>query len=254
MKLCMVRAVNLRAAVVLCAVCSATTAVAAPPPTGPHPRMLLDAPLRAAWQAQAAAGKGPVVAAIDLCDDASRSNRHDRGVYQSQEWSKVEQACLVAWAATGKADHAKTAIRFFNVLLDDLDDAGDGKGGDGAATRDSGYAIRNMALPTALAYDWLYDQLSPQQREHARARWAAWLAAYALKGYRPHAASSNYHAGYAMASTAIAIAEAGEAGAEGDAQWTRVVDELWGKEMAAALARVGSTRRSRWPSTRSARG
>src|SRR5579883_1182772 len=188
--------------------------------------MLLDDALRSAWKAQASSGKGPVVTAITICDEAARSNRHDRGVYQSQEWNLVLQACLVAWAATGSADHEKTAIRFMTATLDDLDDVGDGKGGDNAALRDSGYAIRNMGLSTALAYDWLFDRLSPAQRDHARQRWAAWLAQYAAKGYRAHAPGSNYHAGYAIASTAIAIAEAGEASAEGEAQWKRVADEL----------------------------
>jgi uncharacterized protein (TIGR03382 family) len=201
--------------------------------------MLLDAQLRAAWKAQAAAPHGPVVGAIALCEDAQKTKEHDRAVYQGQEWAKIEQACLVAWAATDKPAYAATATRFMTALLDDLDDIGDGKGGDAAALRDSGYALRNLGAPTALAYDWLYDQLSPQQREHARARWAAWLAGYAAKGYRAHAPGSNYHAGYVLASTTIAIAEAGEAGAEGDAQWRRVVDVVWGEELRGALADGG---------------
>jgi hypothetical protein len=209
-------------------------------PTGAHPRMLLDDPLRAAWKAQAAGGKGPVVAAIAICDDAARpGSRYVDGVYQSENWNKALQACLVAWAATGSTEHEHTALHYLQVILDDLDHAGDGKGGDDAAIRDSGYAIRNMGAVTAFAYDWLYDKLQPAQREHARARWAAWLARWAEKGYRRHDPGSNYHAGYAMASTAIAVAEAGEAGAESDAQWKRVADELWGTEMAHALGSGG---------------
>lgn len=228
-------------------VAAATTAVAAPPPpTGAHPRMLLDRDLRAAWKEQAAAQHGPVVGAIALCDDATNTRAHDRAPYQSDEWNKIVQACLVAWAATDKDDYAKTTIRFQTALFDDLDNIGDGKGGDAAALRDSGYAIRNMGAASALAYDWLWDKLTPAQRDHARARWAAWLAGYAAKGYRPHAPGSNYHAGFAFASTTIAIAEAGEAGAEGDAQWTRVADEVWGKELGPALAPGGKLAGGDW--------
>ncbi len=202
--------------------------------------MLVDDALRSAWKAQASAGKGPVVAAIAICDQAANpSSRYENGEYQSENWNTALQACLVAWAATGSADHEKTTLKFLSVVLDDNDHVGDGKGGDNAALRDTGYAIRNMGLVTALAYDWLWDKLTPAQREHARGRWAAWLAGYAAKGYRAHAAGSNYHAGYAIASTAIAIAEAGEAGAEGDAQWKRVADELWGTEMSHALGSDG---------------
>jgi hypothetical protein len=225
---------------VVASVAASTTAGATPPaPTGPHPRMLLDGELRTAWKAQAEAQHGPVVGALALCEDAASTKEHDRAVYQGSEWSKIEQACLVAWAATDKDVYARTAIKFMTALLDDLDDLGDGKGGDAAAIRDSGYAIRNLGLPTALAYDWLYDKLTPAQREHARGRWAAWLAAFEAKGYRPHAPGSNYHAGYVIASTAIAIAEAGEAGPEGDAQWRRVADTVWGKEIAGGLAAGG---------------
>jgi hypothetical protein len=208
--------------------------------------MLLDGELRAAWKAQAAAKHGPVVGAIALCEDAASTKEHDRAVYQGQEWSKIEQACLVAWAATDRPVYAETAKRFMTALLDDLDDLGDGKGGDASALRDSGYALRNLGAPTAIAYDWLHDQLSPQQREHARQRWAAWLAGYEAKGYRAHAPGSNYHAGYVIASTTIAIAEAGEAGAEGDAQWKRVVDTVWGKELHGALAEGGPLAGGDW--------
>src|SRR5262249_16245461 len=89
---------------------------------------------------------------------------------------KVLQACLVAWAATEKPEHARTAIRFFTALLDDLDKIGDGLGGDESARRDHGYAIRNLGPYTALAYDWLHDQpaitpnLAPRPRAPAVGR------------------------------------------------------------------------------------
>ncbi len=218
-----------------------------PEPTGPHPRMLLDKEVRAAWQEQAKAAHGPVVGAIALCNDARVTREHERAVYQGSEWAKVLQACLVAWAATDDKDHAATAIRYFTALLDDLDEIGDHKGGDAAASRDDGYAIRNLGPYTALAYDWLYDQLSPELRAHARARWKAWLALYLQKGYRPHTPGSNYHAGFLIASTAIAIAQAGEAGADGAALWRTVADEMWGKEMAVALSDDGVLLGGDWP-------
>src|SRR3954471_16696446 len=149
----------MRAACLLLILSTAIAHAAPPEPSGPHPRMLLDTNLKAAWKAQAALEHGPVVGAIKLCDDARETPEHDNAVYQGAEWSKVLQACLVAWAATDKPEHAKTAIKFMTALLDDLDKVGDKQGGDAAATRDSGYAIRNLGPYTALAYDWLHDQL-----------------------------------------------------------------------------------------------
>src|SRR4051812_23125415 len=229
----------------------AAAAHAAPPePSGPHPRMLLDDKLRATWKAMAALEHGPVVGAIALCTDAHDTPEHDRAVYMGAEWSKVLQACLVAWVATDKPAHAETAIKYFTALLDDLDKVGDKQGGDTAANRDSGYAIRNLAPYTALAYDWLHDVkgMTPALRQKARQRWAAWLDWYKDKGYRARVAGSNYQSGYLAAATLIAIAQGGEAAEEnGPKTWAFVADELWGKDMAAALAAGGILDGGDWP-------
>ncbi len=225
----------------------ATAARAAPPePTGAHPRMLLDSELRTAWQTMAKEKRGPVQGAVVLCKRASDGDFEGAG-YQGWDWARVMQACLVAATATGDAAHTKTAIRFFTALLDDLDRVGDHQGGDTAARRDSGYAIRNLGPWTALAYDWLYDQLSPDLRAKARQRWAAWLAWHKDNGYRARDAGSNYQAGYLTAATLIAIAQGGEAGAAGTQLWRFVADELWGKDMANGLAPGGVLDGGDWP-------
>lgn len=224
---------------------------AAPPePTGPHPRMLLDPAVKSAWKAQAQAERGPVIGAIKLCTEAHDTTEHDRALYQGSEWAKVLQACLVAWAATEKPAHAQTAIKYFTALLDDLDKVGDRQGGDKAATRDSGYAIRNLGPYTALAYDWLHDVpgMTPALRQKARQRWAAWLGWYKESGYRARVPGSNYQAGYLAAATMIAIAQGGEAAEEdGPKTWAFVADELWGRDMATALAEGGILDGGDWP-------
>ena len=240
----------MRAALVLVLLSVASAHATPPEPSGPHPRLLLDAQLKATWKAQAAAERGPVVGAIALCTNAHDTAEHDNAVYMGAEWSKVLQACLVAWAATEKPAHAKTAIRFFTALLEDLDKIGDKQGGDKAAIRDSGYAIRNLGPYTALAYDWLHDApgMTPALRQKARERWAAWLTWYKEKGYRARVAGSNYQAGFLAAATLIAIAQGGEAAEEnGPKTWAFVADELWGKDMAAALAPGGVLDGGDWP-------
>jgi len=235
-----------RALVVAGLIVASTTARAGTPPEpgGPHPRIVLS-DVRAAWRDQSKAAHGPVKGAIALCDDARTSSEHDHAQYQGSEWARVLQACLVAWAATDSRDHATTAIRFMTALLDDLDVIGDHQGGDAAARRDDGYAIRNLAPYTALAYDWLHDQLTPEQRAHARERWKAWLDWYAAKGYRADAAGTNYHAGYLLSATLIAIAQAGDGG--DPALWHQVADILWGKQMLAAMAPDGVLDGGDWP-------
>jgi len=211
--------------------------------------MLLDRELRAQWKAMAKLSAGPVVGAIRLCEEARTSRDHERALYQGSEWARVLQACLVAWAATDNKDDAATAVKYFTALIDDLDMVGDGRGGDEAARRDHGYAIRNLAPYTALAYDWLHGHplLTPELQKRARQRWKAWLAWYRENGYRATNPGSNYHAGYLIAATTIAIAEAGDAGADGTALWQRVVDQMWNKEMAAALSQEGVLAGGNWP-------
>ncbi|HUJ60267.1 MAG TPA: hypothetical protein VLX92_17290 [Kofleriaceae bacterium] len=234
--------------VVLAVVAAAATAHAGAPvpePSGPHPRILLDSSLRAAWRAQADEAHGPVKGAIAICDGARGGD--EAAQYQGAEWAKIVEACLVAWAATDDKAYSATALRYTTALLDDLDRIGDGKGGDAAARRDDGYAIRNLGPYTALAYDWLHDQMSPAQRAHARERWKAWLDWWRDHGYRSHSPGTNYHAGYALAATFIAIAQGGEAGPDGAALWRDVADRIWSSEISSVLGDDGMLAGGDWP-------
>ncbi len=232
---------------VLLSVSLAHAAPLAPEPAGPHPRILLDRELRTSWRSLAKQERGPIAGSIALCE-SGQTSEHDRAVYMGSEWSRVLGACLVAYVATDKAEHATTAIKFFEALLDDLDRIGDGAGGDEAARRDSGYSLRNLGVYTAIAYDWLHDKLPPALRQRARERWQAWLGWYREKGYRARVPGTNYQAGFLAAATLVAIAQGGEATEQrGPELWTFVRDELWGKDMASALAPGGILDGGDWP-------
>jgi hypothetical protein len=203
---------------------------------------LLDIDLRAEWKASLEKRRGPLAGSVTVCDEDRSGHDHDGAGYKGSEWSKMLQACLVAWAATDKPEYASSAIKYFTALIDDVEKIGDGKGGDTAISNDSGYPIRNLAPYTAIAYDWLHDQpgMTPQLRARARQRWAAWLAWFKDKGYHPRDPGSNYHAGYLISATLVAVAQGGEAAEErGPELWKYVADELWGKDMAAALSSGG---------------
>jgi hypothetical protein len=228
-------------------VAAAAYAAPAPEPTGPHPRIVLDADLKAAWHAQAGLEHGPVIGSIKLCANARDTHEHDAGVYRGIEWVKVLQACLVAWVATDNKDDATTAIRFMTALLDDQDKIGDGKGGDDIVRHDDGYPIRMVGPYTAIAYDWLHELLPPALRDRARSRWKSWLAWYRDKGYRNESPGTNYHAGYVFAASMMAIAQGGEAGGDGTKLWRDVVDTMWGRDMAVAFTDDGVLAGGDWP-------
>lgn len=221
---------------------------AVPPPSGSHPRLWLDAATRAGIKTDGA--KSAVAKGATRCSAA----RNDPGEYATGGWQGFEfvttlSGCLLSWEATGNADDLTTAIKYWQVLLDDYQNVGDGAGGDTVVTHDTGYAMRTFAPYSALAYDWLHDApgVTESLRAHARARFDTWVSYYSSQGYLRHMAGANYEAGFVFASTLIAIAEAGEAGAAGDSHWALVRDTLWGQDLASAFAPSGVLQGGDWP-------
>ena len=166
-------------------------ALATPPePTGAHPRMLLDAELRAKWRALAKLPDGPVVGAIRLCEDARNDARsRPRAVHGRRVG---EGAAGVPRRVGGDRQQGRRGDRrcsYFTALLDDLDiDRRRPRRRRGGAARSSGYAIRNLA-PVHRARL----RLAPRPpADDAGAQGArapaleAWLAWYRDKGYRAH--------------------------------------------------------------------
>jgi hypothetical protein len=221
---------------------------AVPAPNGPHPRLWLDAPTLAGLKSDGA--KSAVAKGAKRCADA----RNDPSSYATGGWQGFEfvttlSGCLVSWKASGSADDLATALKYWNVLLDDYQTVGDGAGGDDVVTHDTGYAMRTFAPYAALAYDWMHDApgVTVDLRTHARERFDAWVSFYTASGYLRDMPGSNYEAGFAFAATLIAIAEGGEAGATGDTHWATVRDRIWGTDLTPGFAAGGVLQGGDWP-------
>jgi hypothetical protein len=108
--------------------------------------------------------------------------------------------------------------------------------------------MRTFAPYSAIAYDWLHDApgVTETMRAHARERFNAWVSYYASNGYLRDMAGSNYEAGFEFASTLIAVAEGGEAGATGDSHWALVRDQIWGTDLQPGMA-SGAMTGGDWP-------
>ena len=221
----------------------ADRASAAPaPPVRVHPRLFLDADTLDGLRAAAARPGSATAAAIAGCDDViAHPGQWQSGGYQGLGFIEPLSDCLVAWAVRGDPADAQTAATYFRALLDDYETLGDGAGGDTAVQHDDGYPMRSFGPYAAIAYDWLHDApgVDGDLLAHARARFKAWTDWYGAKGYHRSEAGANYHAGYVFAATMIAIAEAGEAGGDGDALWGHVVDDIFAGQLAPALAPGG---------------
>jgi hypothetical protein len=228
--------------VVVLALGSSTAIAQAPEPSGAHPRILLDESLRASWKAAAKQADSAVARAITRCE-ATRSNakEYQRDSYMGFDWSLNLSSCLVAWVAKGDDADVQSALIFVNALLDDIEHIGDGKGGEKAVRRDTGYPIRSMPPYVAVAYDWLHDHklMTPALREKIRGRFEQWVGWYRKSGYRNRTAGTNYHAGYLLAASLVAVALGGEGGAFATDLWAHVRDDIWGTDMAKQLAPRG---------------
>ena len=208
-------------------------------PSNPHPRLFMDAKTQANLRELARQGGTVVAATVRRCREIEASPQSfSRDGYMGLDWAQYLQACLISWQATGSDGAARTAIRYFRALLDDLQVVGDGKGGDAAASRDSGYAIRALGPNAALAYDWLHDApgVDAALLARARQRFKAWTDWYVQNGYRARSPGTNYNAGYFFAATLIAIAQGGEAGEDGTRLWRHVVDDLFEKDLMPSMS------------------
>jgi hypothetical protein len=183
--------------------------------------------------------------------NAARQNpsEYEEGGWQGFEFVTTLSACLTSWVASGDTNDRDTAIKYWQVLLDDYQQVGDGLGGDDVVTHDTGYAMRTFAPYSALAYDWLHDApgVTEELRAHARARFHAWSTYYSTSGYLRDLPGANYHAGYVFAATLIAIAEAGEAGPAGDEHWANVRDVIWNRDLSPAFRDDGVLNGGDWP-------
>jgi hypothetical protein len=227
-----------------------TLASAQPAPTKPHPRIWLDAQTRAGIEAQSTVADSGVARGAARCRAAREiPSSYSTGGWQGFEFVTTLSGCLISWISSQNTDDLGTAIKYWNVLLDDYQSVGDGAGGDSVVTHDTGYAMRTFAPYSALAYDWLHDApgVSEELRARSRSRFDAWMNYYTTSGYLRRMPGANYQAGYLFAATLIAIAEAGEAGAAGDAHWATVRDDIWGTDMAAALEPGGVLDGGDWP-------
>lgn len=215
---------------------------AQPEPTGKHPRILLDDGLRASWKKQAGDKSGAVAKAIGRCEATRREPKEfQRDSYMGFDWSASAAACLISWVVRGKDEDASSAMIFVAALLDDLDHIGDGKGGEKAVHRDTGYAIRSMPPYVALAYDWLYDHpvMTPAFKQRIRERLESWISWDRKSGYHNHTLGTNFHAGSVWSTTLTAIALAGENDEVVTSLWNHVRDVIWAKDMAKMLGPGG---------------
>ncbi|MGD0527948.1 MAG: hypothetical protein ABSE49_22635 [Polyangiaceae bacterium] len=250
----------------------ASTAGADPAtPSGPHPRLFMDAASLATYTANA--GKSGTAAAglVKQCQDTidNPSDYTTRGGADGNYWPQSAVACAFAYAATQKSAYLTQALTYWKASLNDDQTIGDGLGcvqgvstswqawaSAGAnppappvlltITHDTGYPIRWYGPDVALTYDWLYSAAAVDAALQAQTVTCltAWVDYYTQYGYHHDEAGANYNAGYVVSKALAAIAIGTDGGADGHL-WTQSIDDdftmlLVGQGLTGAGGAVGS--------------
>jgi hypothetical protein len=169
----------------LACVLSYATLASGSPPSGPHPRMFLDAPTLAAIKANAAMKGTAAASMISQCQDTidHPGDVAARGGVDADTWPGGAVRCAFAYMATNNQAYLTQAIMLWQAALNDDMTLGDKLGcvegvdadwkdhWDGSyppppvlvtVTHDTGYPMRWYGPYLSLVYDWLHDGTPPK--------------------------------------------------------------------------------------------
>jgi hypothetical protein len=206
----------------------------APFKAGAHPRILLTRDRLDALEALARTPSPIWAAVVQSCTETA-NGKADSG-YEGEDWASVTLDLALCGRVLSKPELTRAAIRYWVALLDDKETVGDGHGALAAVQGNDGYSIRNRGFLAAIAYDWLYDALSAEQRKHGADRFHAFCKWYQTDGYKHDDPIANHYMGYfgACAMGGLAL--------EGDdprgAEMRRMARTMWNKEIRPAYARL----------------
>ncbi len=203
-----------------------------------HPRLILDASTLATLRARAAANTPQWQALKAACDSLiggtvnyptqnAYPNLPNLGSgYQGESYLPAllnEAMCyqvLVSSNPTAAAPYGAKAVDILMKMSTPYT-TGSGNLGENPLV-DDGYAIRFYGVGFGLGYDWLYNLLTPTQRQQVYTTANAWLTAFedpnGAANFEYAQPQSNYYAGYFHAKAVIALATQGD-NSQASAEW-----------------------------------
>jgi len=102
--------------------------------------------------------------------------------------------------------------------------------------RDSVYGIRFFGVGMAIAYDWLYAEMSSDDRRRIAAALERWITAYEKSGFGRDHPQGNYFAGYYSAKALAALATESREGGHGDKAWRDFLERVHLRKVAPFYA------------------
>lgn len=184
---------------------------------GSHPRLWLgDTATMTRLKTAATSNSAEWVALKNFCDTQTTSSWDYQGAetyHYIANFALCYRVTLALSGASAAAGYGQKAVDALKAAV--TDNSGQSVLSNTNYSRDSGYGIRNFVPTLALAYDWLYDYpgLSAADKTTITTRIGAWLNWYKASGYCNFenanctpVQTSNYHAGFMLASVLAGIA------------------------------------------------
>lgn len=234
-----------RALAILLGIAAAATlpvrdAAAAP---AAHPRLLLTAQRLAALRTRAANGDADWQALRAVCDgydgatpkafdsndppgdsgpgSAMRSDQSGPQIGpEYRGWGYFQPVVSLALCAVVlRTSDAAAAASYAHTAIGAMRAASTPPGEPGAPDPNNGYGIRTVVPMLAIGFDWLYDDLSADDRERIVAAINRWVDAYESSGFEAEFPQGNFFAGYYDAKALDALATEGD-NSDPSSAWT----------------------------------
>jgi hypothetical protein len=192
---------------------------AAPPQAAtiaPHPRIFLTPAFLNQLKARAAANSSDWLALKASADSYANmpvppfARSGGTGItydYEGYGWLTAIQALGLAYQITGDTRYSNQVIAILNAINAPYKTSGDVS----PISIDSGYPSRSAAFGAALAYDWVYDQLTPSLKADTYTTLNAWFDWYKSNAYEAFCpAYSNYFGGHILGFGTSGLATQGD--------------------------------------------
>ena len=212
----------------------APDSVFAPLAKGIHPRILLTKERLATLEKSARAPSPAWAAVVKDCDE--NVGGHMESGYEGEDWATTALDLALCARVMNKSEYAQAGGKYLAALIDDKEKVGDHEGGLKAVEGNDGYSIRNRGFLAAIAYDWLYDTLSPELRKHAADRFSTFCTWYTKDGYKHDDPIANHYMGYFGACAMGGIALDGED--PRGSEMRKKARAMWRSEIIPAYKRV----------------
>jgi len=195
----------------------------------PHPRIWINSAILTRMQTARTNNTAEWQALQSYCDNTLGDNIPSG--YQFLDWYAAVMNYGLAYRVSGNASYGSEGVKYLTALLRDRNTIGDGAGGAGAISVDSGYVARDLGVGVAIGRDWLdgASGMTTSLINECNSRLNDWITWYNSNGYARTDPTDNYYAGYFTMVYTASIALEGDSGYQ--SSWQTQAENMWSTQV-----------------------